>query len=156
MRRPLQRCLLVAWLAGAAGCVDTSSRCHTPATWKPCPGAAAEPGAGGTPPTIVLLSLPTCAYLETPSAAGMLHVTDPEADAQVVKASFYAGGRVNEAELQLDDAHRSAADWSGGLSIGAPDAMANGGERTFDVRIKVADRAGNQSAPMCNTFSLIR
>jgi hypothetical protein len=138
-----------------AACVDTN-KCHMPSDWKPCSGEMAQPGAGGTPPTIVSLSMPTCAYVDTPSASGALHVSDPEGDAQVVKATFYAGARVNESEVQLPDAGRSGNDWTGMLTLTVPGTMQVQMPRSLDVRIKVTDRAGNQSAPVCNTFSLVQ
>jgi len=51
-------CLVLVALA--AGCVDTS-KCHAPVDWKPCAGESAEPGSSGSPPSIVQLTLPTCA-----------------------------------------------------------------------------------------------
>jgi hypothetical protein len=140
----------------AAGCVDTSHRCHSPVAWKRCAGASAQAGASGTPPVIASLTLPTCAFLETPSATGTLAVDDPDGDAQTVKASFYLGARVNESEFQLDDPGRSGGGWNGSVVLSVPGVMQAMGELTYDVRVKVTDRAGNQSAPVCNTFSLLR
>jgi hypothetical protein len=142
--------------AAAAGCIDTSHRCHEPVAWQPCPGAAAQPGASGVPPAITSLMLPTCAFVDAPSANGTLAVSDGDGDAQTVKASFYAGPRVAEAELQLDDARRMGNDWRGAVGLAVPGGSQMASELTFDVRVKVTDRAGNQSAPVCNTFSLVR
>ncbi len=140
-----------------AGCVDTK-QCHVAVDWKPCPGQPAEAGASGSPPSIVELSLPTCAYLDAPQVTGTLHVTDPDGDAQVLKATFYSGGmRSNEAELELDDAHRAGNDWQGGFGLAITSAM--GGmpmESSDDVVMKVTDRAGAQSVPYCNTIALVQ
>ena len=147
-------CIPVATLL-VAGCVD--SKCHVPSDWKPCAGATAEPGASGSPPSIVELSLPTCANLSSPTVMGTLHVTDPDGDAQVLKATFYAGMRINEDELELDDAGRSGNDWSGSFSVvlrGPSGGMLM--EGSDDVHMKVTDRAGAQSVPFCNTLSIVR
>jgi hypothetical protein len=138
------------------GCVDTRT-CHTASAWKPCPGQTAQPGASGTPPTIVALSLPTCAYLDTPQVMGMLHVSDPDGDAQVVKATFFTGARSNESEVQLPDSGRSGNEWSGTLSLTL--VGGNGGmlmEGSNDVVVKVTDRAGGQSVPFCNSIAVVR
>lgn len=150
--------LLVCSLAAfaVAGCVD-ANKCKMPVDWKPCPGQPAQAGASGSPPSIVELSLPTCATLDAPTVTGSLHVTDPDGDAQVLKATFYTGMRNNEAEVQLDDASRTGNDWSG--SFGLALAGANGGmlmEGSDDVVMKVTDRAGAQSVPFCNSIALIR
>jgi hypothetical protein len=140
----------------AAGCVD-QSKCHMPSDWKPCAGQTAQPGASGTPPMIVQLSLPTCAYLDSPLVTGTLRVDDPDADQQVLKATFFTGARNNEDELQLDDAGRSGNEWSGNLSVVLQGAM--GGmlmEGSDDVVMKVTDRAGGQSAPFCNSIAIVR
>jgi hypothetical protein len=140
----------------AGGCVDTS-KCHTPTDWKPCAGQTAQAGASGSPPMIVQLSLPTCAYLDTPLVTGTLRVDDPDADQQVVKATFFTGMRNNENELELDDAGRSGNEWSGNFSV----VLQGGGggmlmEGSDDVVIKVTDRAGAQSAPFCNSIAIVR
>jgi hypothetical protein len=145
-----------AVLVAAAGCVD-QSKCHTPSDWKPCEGQTAQPGASGLPPMIVQLSLPTCAYLDSPTVTGTLRVDDPDADQQVLKATFYTGMRNNEDELQLDDAERSGNEWSGSFSVvlqGAGGAMLM--EGSDDVIMKVTDRAGGQSAPFCNSIAIVR
>ena len=59
--------------------------------------------------------LPTCAYLDSPTVTGSLHVSDPDGDAQVIKAALYTGPHNNEADIQLDDAGRSGNDWTGQL-----------------------------------------
>ena len=151
------RLLVCSWAAlVAAGCVDTK-QCHLAVDWKPCPGEPAQAGASGTPPSIVQLSLPTCAFLDAPTVTGTLRVTDPDGDAQVVKATLYTGMRANEDELQLDDAGRSGNDWSGGLVVAL---QSSGGgmamESSDDVVIKVTDRAGAQSVPFCNSIALVR
>src|SRR4051812_174849 len=99
------RLLAASFVALAAGCVDTA-RCHMPTDWKPCAGESAQPGASGTPPAIVELSLPTCANLASPLIMGTLRVSDPDGDAQVLKATFFTGMRNNEDELELDDSGR--------------------------------------------------
>lgn len=139
-----------------SGCVDTKA-CHTATVWKPCAGETAEPGASGTPPSIGDLELPTCAYLDAPTVTGSLHVSDPDGDAQVVKATFYQGARNNESEVELDDAGRSGDDWSGTFAITIVGSM--GGmvmESTDDARIKVTDLAGGQSVPFCNSIAIVR
>ncbi len=150
--------LLLALLlaAGGAGCVDTRT-CHNPQTWKVCPNTVAEPGASGTPPAITSLSLPTCVYLATPIATGTMHVTDPDSDQHLVKATFFAGVRTNESELPLDAAHQSGTEWDGPLNIeivGAGGGMLM--ESTDDVVIEVTDAAGGQSVPYCGTMSVVR
>ncbi len=149
---------LLAALAAAfiaAGCAD-SAACHMPTAWKPCAGEVAQPGASGSPPSIVDLSLPTCAYLDAPLVTGTMRVTDPDGDAQVLKATFFTGTRNNESELQLDDADRSGNDWSGTFSVvivGASGGMVM--EGSDDVRIKVTDRAGAQSVPYCSSIAIV-
>ncbi len=151
--------LVVCSLAAlvAAGCVDTK-QCHMAVDWKPCPGQPAQAGASGSPPSIVELSLPTCATVAAPLVNGTVHITDPDGDAQVLKATFFTGGmRNNEDELQLDDAGRSGNDWSG--SFGVVLQGAGGGmvmEGSDDVVMKVTDRAGAQSVPFCNTISILQ
>lgn len=145
-----------AVLLGTAGCVDTRA-CHTATVWKPCAGATAEAGASGTPPSITDLEMPTCAYLDSPTVSGTLTVSDPDGDAQVVKATFSQGVRTNESEAELDDAERNGNDWSGPFAIVVTGAM--GGmlmEGTYDARIKVTDLAGGQSVPFCNSVSIVR
>jgi hypothetical protein len=149
---------LAATLAalGSASCVDTKA-CHTAVAWKPCAGETAQPGASGTPPSIVALELPTCANLDAPTVTGTLSVTDPDGDAQVAKVTFYTGARNDESEAQLDDLGRSGNDWSGSFSVLITGA--NGGmlmEGSDDVRVKVTDRAGGQSVPFCNSIAVVR
>ncbi len=144
-------------LAALAGCVDTT-HCHMATDWKPCAGEVAQPGASGTPPGIVELSLPTCAYLDDPTLSGTLHVTDPDGDAQTVKAAFYAGMRLDEVDVTLPDSGRSGTEWTGTVVLST---VANGGtapmmQETDDVIIKVTDRAGGQSVPFCGSFSLVQ
>ncbi len=144
---------LAVALAGA-GCVD--GKCHAPTAWKPC-GDPAEPGASGTPPTIVSLEVPTCAYLDSPSVTASLQVTDPDGDAQTVKVTFFNGGvRASETELELDDAERNGNDWSGSFGLLV---MGSGGGMPMlgsdDVRVKVTDRAGGQSAPFCSSVAIV-
>jgi hypothetical protein len=151
------RLFVCAWAAlAAAGCVDTK-QCHMAVDWKPGPGATAQAGASGTPPSIVELALPTCAFVDAPMVTGTLRVTDPDGDAQVAKATLYSGMRASEDELQLDDAGRNGNDWSGGLVVTLQSA--GGGmvmESSDDVVIKVTDRAGAQSVPYCNSIALVR
>ena len=150
--------LLVCSLAAvaAAGCVDTT-RCKMPVAWKPCSGQPAQAGASGSPPSIVELSLPTCATVDAPLVTGSLHATDPDGDAQLLKVTFFSGARDNEDEVLLDDANRSGNDWSGAFGVAIQGA--NGSmlmESSVDVVMKVTDRAGAQSVPFCNTVSIIR
>ncbi|HEY2749228.1 MAG TPA: hypothetical protein VGL86_31640 [Polyangia bacterium] len=147
--------LAFAVALASAGCV--SGKCHTPTAWKPCSGDSAEPGATGTPPTIVSLDVPTCAFLDSPSVSASLHVTDPDGDAQVIEVSYFNGGvRVDESNIELDDADRSDNDWSGSFGLLL---MAPGGGMPMpgsdDVRVKVTDRQGGQSAPFCNSIAIV-
>ena len=148
----MTRALLVAALA-LAGCVD-ATRCHLPSDWKPCAGSSAELGASGTPPAIVALSVPTCAYVDDPEVQGTLHVTDPESDATVVHVTFSQGPRVDESDIDLPDAGRMGTEWSGDLQLRAMNATAM--EGTLDVRVKVADLQGNQSVPFCNSLTFLK
>lgn len=148
----MTRALLVA-AALLAGCVDTT-RCHMPSDWKPCAGESAQPGAGGTPPAIVQLSAPTCAYVTDPAVQGKLHVTDPESDAVVAHVTFSAGARVDETDIDLPDAGRMGTEWSGDIVLRSMAATTM--ESSLDVRVKVTDLAGNQSVPFCNTLSFVR
>jgi hypothetical protein len=140
----------------AAGCVDTT-KCHTATEWKPCAGEAAQAGASGTPPSIVELSLPTCVSINAPTVTGTVRVTDPDGDAQVLKATLYIGQRNTEDEQQLADSLRSGNDWSGTIAVvlqGAGGGML--AEGSNDVVMKVTDRAGGQSVPFCNTIAAVR
>ncbi len=146
-----------AWCAAAAGlaltgCVDVH-RCHDPVAWRVCDGEAAQPGASGAAPAIVALLLPTCANVDAPTVRGALHVSDPDGDAQLVKVALFAGARVDESEVPLDDAGRAGNDWEGTYELSF--AMQMRQEKTYQVRLKVTDRAGNQSAPLCAAFSII-
>jgi hypothetical protein len=138
------------------GCVDLG-KCYMPTYWKPCPGETAQLGSSGSPPTIVELALPTCTSINAPTLQGTLHVTDPDGDAQVLKATFTAGSRLNESEAQLSDLNRSGSEWSGGVAIVV---TSTGGstpmESTDEVRMKVTDVQGGQSVPFCDTLSLVR
>ncbi|MDB4970408.1 MAG: hypothetical protein JWN44_6097 [Myxococcales bacterium] len=142
-------------MAGGLGCIDTKT-CHNPTAWKLCPGESAQPGGGGAPPSIVELALPTCTYAEDATVLGTMRVTDPDGDAAVVKATFFIGARVNESEIALPDSGRAGNEWSGPLGV---QIMSNGGaasEGTRDVKLKVTDRAGAQSAPYCNTLTVVK
>jgi hypothetical protein len=148
----------LAALLCAAGCVDTN-KCHMATAWLPCAGETAQPGASGTPPTIVELALPTCGFVDSPTVTGTIHVSDPDADSQLVKITFFAGKRVNEIELPIAAANAAMTDWSDALSVAVGAESGGGGmstEGTFDVRIKVTDRAGNQSQPYCGSIALLR
>ncbi|MGZ3442712.1 MAG: hypothetical protein ACXVDD_24490, partial [Polyangia bacterium] len=146
--------VLAAALA-AAGCVDTKA-CHEPTAWKPCAGEAAQPGASGTPPSIVALSLPTCAYKDAPLVSGTVQINDPDGDMQVLKATSFQGARTNESELQLDDARRSGSDWSGSFEMAVGSMSGTLMEGDISVVMKVSDRAGAQSVPYCNTITVVR
>jgi hypothetical protein len=147
----------IVLVALASGCVDTS-KCHAPVAWKPCAGDVAEPGASGSPPTIVELSTPACAYLDSPTVMGSLHVSDPDGDAQMIRAALYTSGmHSNEADIELDDAGRNGDEWTGQFTLAITGA--SGGmpmEGTSDVRIKVTDRAGAQSVSYCNSVAIVR
>jgi hypothetical protein len=140
------RALVAASVAVLAGCAD-DVKCHTPSSWPPCANATAEPGASGTPPTITSLVVPTCAYTSDPQVAGPLMYMDPDGDAQTVKVSLYVGPRQSESELTLPPKGTSVP-----LTIAIPMAM----EGSYDVRVKVTDRQGGQSAPVCNTVTIFR
>jgi hypothetical protein len=150
------RILALAALLAAAGCVNTKT-CHNPVAWKPCPNTSAQPGASGTPPAIVELDLPTCAYIDTPVVTGTLHATDPDGDIGTLKATAFQGKRVNESELSLDPASLTGTEWVGDFSLTLVD-MSSGMlmESTDDVVVKVVDAAGAQSVPYCNTISAVR
>jgi hypothetical protein len=89
---------------------------------------------------------------------GSLHVSDPDGDAQLIRAAIYTGGtRGNEVDIELDDAGRSGSEWTGQVTLTI--SSGSGGmlmEGTSDVRVKVTDRAGAQSAPFCNSIALVR
>lgn len=147
---------MLAAVLAAAGCVDTKT-CHLPSAWKPCAGQVAQPGASGTPPSIVDLSAPTCASVDAPMVMGTLQATDPDGDAQVLKATSSQGGvRTMESELELDDASRSGNDWSGNFTLVLSMSSGMLMESSIDVVMKVTDRAGAQSVPYCNTIALVR
>ena len=138
-----------------AGCLDTN-KCKMPSNWSPCAGETVEPGASGTPPGIASLTLPTCAFVENPSVSGPIHVVDPDADTTTLKASFYIGARVDETDVPIPGTDAASADWTDTISITVSDA--SGGTLmpgSRDVRIKITDRAGNQSIPYCGTLALI-
>jgi hypothetical protein len=150
---------LAAMLAAAltaAGCVDTKT-CHQPSAWKACAGEPAQPGASGSPPSIVELSVVTCTYKDAPLVSGTLHVTDPDGDAQVLKVTSIQGVRTNESEVQLDDLDRNGNEWSGSFDIQTV-SQSSGMlmEGDIDVVMKVTDRAGAQSVPFCNTIAIVR
>jgi hypothetical protein len=138
-----------------AGCLDTT-KCKLPSAWKPCAGENAQPGASGTPPGIASLTLPTCAYVETPTVTGTIHVVDPDADTTLVKASFYIGMRVDEVEVPVPAADAASADWTDTIDVTVMNSGGTLTEGSRDVRLKITDRAGNQSVPYCNTLSLIK
>jgi hypothetical protein len=100
-----------------------------------------------------MLLLPTCANFDQATVSGPLQVSDPDGDAQLVKLTLAAGARLSESELPLDDAGRSGNDWQGSyeLTVSSPDRQ----QATYQVRLKVTDRAGNQSVPLCSDFSVI-
>jgi hypothetical protein len=142
--------------AAAAGCVDTRV-CHTPSPWKVCAGTSAQPGASGTPPAILELSVATCAYKASPAVMGSMRATDPDGDVQVLKATSFQGVRTHESELLLDDGGRSGNDWSGSFTLAVVDSGSGMlMEGTTDVVMKAADRAGAQSVPYCNSITIVR
>jgi hypothetical protein len=150
---PAARFAAAAVMAVAvAGCVDVH-RCHDPVAWRVCDGESAQPGASGAAPAIVALVLPTCANVNAPTVSGVLHISDADGDAQLVKMSLFAGTRIAESELPLDDAGRTGNDWEGTYELAPPVQMRQA--TTYQVRLKVTDRAGNQSAPLCAAFSII-
>jgi hypothetical protein len=140
--RPLALLLLVA------GCVDTV-KCHAPSVWPACSDATAEPGASGMPPVITVLSLPTCAFVEVPSVSGTILITDPDGDVAATKTSIYVGTRQSETDMMLPAGHMG--DYSGAFSVTVP-----GKPGAYDVRVKAVDRAGGQSAPLCNTVTVLQ
>lgn len=139
-----------------AGCLDTT-KCKMPSSWTPCAGQTAQPGASGTPPAITSLSLPTCAYVENPMVAGPIHVVDPDADTMTLKASFYIGQRVNEVDVPVPFNDAASADWIDTVAIKVVESGGGGklSEGTREVRLKITDKAGNQSVPYCGSLSLI-
>jgi hypothetical protein len=132
-----------------AGCVDTA-KCHAPVAWQPCADGTAEPGASGTPPTISSLMLPTCAFVDSPAVSGSITVSDPDGDAALIKSSLYQGVRLLETEAMLPAMPMN--NYAGMLTIAF--SMAKVG--AYDVRIKATDRAGGQSAPLCNTITILQ
>ena len=150
--------ILVAVIAlGLAGCVDTKT-CHNPQSWKPCPNTQAQPGAAGTPPAIVELSLPTCVYVDQPIAHGSLHATDPDGDVAKLVATFYQGARNNESEILLAGTPQSGTELTGDIAVALQGAGGTGTpmESTFDAVIKAVDAQGAQSVPYCNAISAVR
>lgn len=149
------RILAIAALV-AAGCIDTA-KCKQPSEWKPCAGESAQPGASGTPPRIVSLSMPTCAYVESPTVSGSIHVVDPDADTTTLKASFYVGPRVDEVDVPVPAADAALADWTDSIFVTVTSSGSGTvSEGTRDVRLKITDRAGGQSLPYCNTLTLVK
>jgi hypothetical protein len=142
--------LVLVMLLLAAGCVDTV-KCHTPVAWQPCMGETSEPGASGTPPTITGLMLPTCADQALPSVAGTIAINDLDGDAELIKTSFYVGVRLSETDTMIPIGHMGQ-DYSAPFSVVVP--MAKVG--SYDVRVKAVDRAGGQSAPVCNTVTILQ
>jgi hypothetical protein len=141
------RLLAMTLLLG--GCVD-SVKCHEPVAWPVCAGATAEPGATGTPPAITSLMLPTCAFVDSPSVSGTIAIADPDGDAALIKSSLYVGVRLAEVETMLPAGHMG--NFAGTFLVAVP--MATPG--AYDVRVKVVDRAGGQSAPLCNTITMLQ
>jgi hypothetical protein len=137
------------------GCLDTA-KCKQPSAWKPCTGENAQPGASGTPPGIVSLTMPTCAYVESPTVTGTIHVVDPDADTTLVKASFYIGPRIDEVDVPIPVADAVSADWTDSISVTVVSSGGTLSEGSRDVRLKVTDHAGNQSVPYCNSMALIK
>ena len=141
---------VVFWLGG---CVDLN-KCGIATTWKPCAGETAEVGALGDPPQIKSFTMPTCAYVDAPVLSGMLTVFDNQGDQQVAHVTTYQGGaRLDEADTVLDAAHfTDKMTWTGPISL----TVAGSSPASFDIRIKVDDFNGGQSAPVCNTVSLVQ
>jgi hypothetical protein len=104
-------------------------------------------GASGTPPTIASLVMPTCAYTSDPEVSGTLMYMDPDGDAQTVKVSLYVGPRQSESEFTLP---------AMGTSVPMTVAIPMAAEGGYDVRVKVTDRQGGQSAPVCDTVTVFR
>lgn len=152
----VRQAALIAAAVAALGCVDTRT-CHVPSAWKPCAGQSAQPGSSGTPPSIVELSVATCAYQSSPLVMGTLHANDPDGDVQLLKATSFQGVRTKESELPLDDVNRSGNDWSGSFTLDIV-SVSSGMlmEGSNDVVMKVTDRAGAQSVPYCNTIAIVR
>lgn len=144
---------LVLFAFVAAGCVD-SGKCMQPTEWKPCVGEMAEPGASGTPPAIIDLSVPTCAYADNPVVTGTMHVTDPDSDALDLKVTFSAGMRLDDSESVLPDDGRMGTEWIGTITLRSESMMAM--ESTDDVRVKVTDAQGGQSLPWCGSLTFLK
>jgi hypothetical protein len=142
--------LLAPLLVG--GCVDTN-KCGLPQAWQTCAGQTSEEGATGHPPTIVSLSMPTCAYVDNPIITGTLHVSDAEGDEQVAHVTTSQGGaRLAEADTQLDKSLQTGNDWTGPLLL----TVSGSTPASFDIRVKVDDVAGGQSIPVCRTVTLVQ
>ena len=58
-------------------------------------------------------------------------------------------------ELVRIDAGRSGTDWTGPITVAIPTQMMAMAQSSYDVRIKVTDRAGGQSAPFCDSITLM-
>lgn len=144
--------LLLAPLSLLGGCVDLN-KCGLQQTWKPCAGETSEPGASGSPPSIVSFVMPTCAYVDAPVLTGTLNVSDADSDEQVAHVTTFQGGvRLAEADTVLDPSLLSGMNWSGPVLL----TVAGSSPASFDVRVKVDDVAGGQSQPVCNTVSLVQ
>ena len=141
------RLLAIGLLVG--GCVD-AVKCHAPEPWPACAGAPAEPGATGMPPAITSLMMPSCAYVASPAVSGTIAIADPDGDTALIKTSLYLGARLSETETMLP--LQTAKDFSGTFVVVVP--MAAPG--AYDVRVKAVDRAGGQSAPLCNTVTILQ
>lgn len=145
---------LSLWLAPllVGGCVDLN-KCGIPQAWKPCAGQTSEQGATGTPPAIVSLMMPTCAYVDNPIVTGTLKVSDADGDEKVAHVTTSQGGaRLAEADTQLDPSLQSMNDWTGPLLL----TVSGSTPASFDIRVKVDDVAGGQSVPVCNTVTLVQ
>ncbi len=91
--------------------------------------------------------LPTCAYVDTPEITGTLTASDVDGDLALAKVSFYVGTRIDESEVTV-----TGMNYSGPLSL----TFSETEEGSIDVRIKVTDAAGAQSASRCNTVRLVK
>ena len=112
---------IIRWCASRASSLSRSPRAAStpasatrPSTGNRAPATVAEPGSSGSPPTIVELSTPSCAYLDSPTVMGSLHVSDPDGDAQLIRAVAVHGRPArNEVDIALDDAGRNGNEWTG-------------------------------------------
>ncbi len=120
--------------------------CHNPSAWRAC-GDFAQAGSTGTPPSLDAVLLPTCAYVSDPVLRGEIDASDEDGDIARIRVSFYVGPRLDEADYPVSRTGSLANDAAitlGGAKIGS-----------VDVRLKVTDSEGGQSASACQSVALV-